>query len=85
MALAFLKAQAGHEAGKPIPASDEEWLEAQRRVFKSVDAPKKAGGVVAGGTVAASVAHHFDFSTPVIIAVALIAAAIAIAIWRSKK
>jgi hypothetical protein len=89
MGIAFLKAQSGHEAGKPIPAPDADWIEAQRRVFaqiaKNAAADKKAGGVVAGGTVAATVAHHFDFSTPIIIAVVLVAAAIAIAIWRSKK
>lgn len=85
MALAFLKAQAGHEAGKAIPAPDADWIEAQRRVFKNVAVPKKAGAVVAAGGAVATVAHHFDFSTPIIIAAVLVAAAIAIAIWRSKK
>jgi hypothetical protein len=33
MGIAFLKAQAGHEAGKPYPAPDADWVEAQRRVF----------------------------------------------------
>jgi hypothetical protein len=33
MGIAFLKAQAWHEAGKPYPAPDADWLEAQRRVF----------------------------------------------------
>jgi peptidoglycan hydrolase-like protein with peptidoglycan-binding domain len=33
MAIPFLKAQAGHEAGKPIPASQEDYIEAQRRVM----------------------------------------------------
>jgi hypothetical protein len=33
MGIAFLKAQAGHEAGKTYPAPDADWLEAQRRVF----------------------------------------------------
>ena len=33
MGIGFLKAQAGHEAGKPYPASDADWIEAQRRVF----------------------------------------------------
>lgn len=33
MAIAFLKAQAGHEAGTTYPAPDADWLEAQRRVF----------------------------------------------------
>jgi hypothetical protein len=36
MGLAFLKAQAGHEAGKPIPAPDADWIEAQRLVFNPV-------------------------------------------------
>lgn len=31
--IAFLKAQAWHEAGKRYPALDEDWVEAQRRVF----------------------------------------------------
>ena len=29
----FLKVQAAHEAGKPIPASDDDYIRAQRRVF----------------------------------------------------
>lgn len=31
--IAFLKAQAWHEAGRPYPAPDADWLEAQRIVF----------------------------------------------------
>jgi hypothetical protein len=33
MGIQFLKAQAGHEAGKRYPAPDGDWIEAQRRVF----------------------------------------------------
>lgn len=33
MGIAFLKAQAWHEAGKRYPASDADWIEAQRMVF----------------------------------------------------
>jgi hypothetical protein len=33
MAIPFLKAQAQHEAGKAIPASQEDYIEAQRRVM----------------------------------------------------
>lgn len=33
MGIAFLKAQAWHEAGKQYPAPDGDWLEAQRKVF----------------------------------------------------
>lgn len=59
--IAFLKAQAWHEAGKPYPAPDADWIEAQRRVFGgvlpqptpvSVAKPATAGGVVVTGTVA---------------------------------
>jgi hypothetical protein len=31
--LQFLKVQAGHEAGKPYPAPEADWVEAHRRVF----------------------------------------------------
>jgi hypothetical protein len=33
LGIAFLKAQAWHEAGKQYPAPDADWIEAQRRVF----------------------------------------------------
>lgn len=39
MGLAFLKAQAWHEAGKPYPAPEADWVEAQRRVFTGVVPP----------------------------------------------
>lgn len=63
--IAFLKAQAWHEAGKKYPAPDGDWIEAQRRVFsasppanagargKAVVSARTVGGVV-GGTVAAA-------------------------------
>jgi hypothetical protein len=34
LGIAFLKAQAWHEAGKQYPAPDADWIEAQRRVFE---------------------------------------------------
>lgn len=34
--IAFLKAQAWHEAGKPYPAPEADWIEARRRVFGKV-------------------------------------------------
>lgn len=37
--IAFLKAQAWHEAGKKYPAPDTDWIEAQRRVFGGAAAP----------------------------------------------
>ncbi len=36
LAIPFLKAQAGHEAGRTIPATQAEYLEAQRRVIQGV-------------------------------------------------
>jgi hypothetical protein len=33
MGIAFLKAQAWHEAGKPYPAPDADWIKAQSMVF----------------------------------------------------
>jgi hypothetical protein len=37
MGIAFLKAQAGHEAGKTYTATaDADWIEAQKRVFSGV-------------------------------------------------
>lgn len=33
MAIPFLKAQSGHEAGRPIPALETDWLEAQKLVM----------------------------------------------------
>jgi peptidoglycan hydrolase-like protein with peptidoglycan-binding domain len=44
--IAFLKAQAWHEAGKPYPAPDADWIEAQRRVFAN-DLPNTSAKNVA--------------------------------------
>lgn len=61
--IAFLKAQAWHEAGKPYPAPDADWLAAQRRVFAgavptvapSAPVAKTATtGTIAVGTVVAT-------------------------------
>ncbi|WP_457489083.1 hypothetical protein [Tardiphaga sp. P5_C10] len=60
MGIPFLKAQSGHEAGKPIPAPDADWIEARRRVFPAKTpvspAKKKAAAVVASSTVATTAA-----------------------------
>ncbi len=37
MGIAFLKAQAWHEAGKRYPAPDADWVEAQRRVMGNIE------------------------------------------------
>jgi hypothetical protein len=82
LAIPFLKAQSGHEAGKPIPAPDADWIEAQRRVFAPKPAPSKtkatvATGAVVAGTVAAS-AHHGLSATPIIL-IAFIVVALGVA------
>jgi hypothetical protein len=41
MGIPFLKAQAWHDAGKPYPAPDGDWVEARRRVFAG-DLPNTA-------------------------------------------
>lgn len=70
MGLAFLKAQAWHEAGKKYPAPDGDWIEAQRIVFLGLSAPtppakpvppkppvtKSDKAVVGGAVVAAGAA-----------------------------
>jgi len=83
MGIAFLKAQAGHEAGKPIPASDADWIEAQRRVFTKAATTKAAttAVVVNTATTTAAAGAHSSGASPVIIiciiAAGLIAAAVA--------
>ncbi len=94
--IKFLKAQAWHEAGKPYPAPDADWIEAQRRVFGAnpgtIAAPKpkksivkKSAGAVAAGGAAATAAHQSGLS-PVWIAVIGIAVAAAFFIvWKARK
>lgn len=41
MGIAFLKAQAWHEAGRRYPAPEADWIEAQRRVFAGAVPTKK--------------------------------------------
>lgn len=41
MGVGFLKAQAGHEAGKKYPAADGDWIEAQKKVFNKNPATAK--------------------------------------------
>lgn len=84
MGIGFLKAQAGHEAGERYPAPDADWIEAQRRVFKAVNAGKTAGAVVAAGTATAAAAHFM--SGPMIAAAVFsIAAVAALVIWFKHR
>lgn len=88
MAIPFLKAQAGHEAGKIYPAPDADWIEAQKRVFGSVTvtvtptapAPApvstKKTAVVLGSTAAAGAAAHAAGYSHTVVAVIVIAVAV---------
>lgn len=57
MGVAFLKAQSGHEAGKPIPAPAEDWIAAQKKVM-GVASPtvKSVTAAVATNTVTTTTA-----------------------------
>lgn len=84
MGIAFLKAQAGHEAGQKYPAPDADWIEAQKRVFKAANAGKVAGTVIATGTVAAAGAHFM--SGPMLAAAIFsIAAVAALVVWLKHR
>lgn len=82
--IAFMKAQAWHEAGKPYPMSDDEWKEAQRRVFATkapATATTKAATtavVVNTATATAAAQAHSSGASPVVI-ICIIAAGLIIA------
>ncbi len=74
--LEMMKAQAWHEAGKPYPMSDAEWVEAQRMVFsgKPAASPTKKAATTAvvvntATTTAAAQAHSSGASPAVIICI----------------
>ena len=86
--MAFLRAQAGHEAGKRIPATDMDWTNAQKRVFSNVPTPntvKKASGSVAAGGAAATAAHQSGLSVWWIVGIGAAVAVVAFLIWKFKK
>jgi hypothetical protein len=89
MAIAFLKAQAGHEAGKVYPAPDEDWTEAQKRVMSGVlptaNTVKKAVASVATGTVSGTTAGvQGGFSLPMAFAIGLGIALVIFLVWKFK-
>lgn len=86
LGAAFLKAQAWHEAGQKYPAPDEDWVEAQRRVFggKVTATVKKATvPVIAGGSAAVTAASN-GVAWPWIIGIAVVVAAIAFFVWKYR-
>lgn len=89
--IAFLKAQAWHEAGKEYPAPDADWLEAQRRVFDGASSAPikpvvKVAAPTTAGAGAALAAHQSGLGWQAIVAIALgIAVAIFLIIHFTKK
>lgn len=87
LGLKFLQVQAGHEAGKPIPAPAGDWAEAQRRVFARAKATtiKTAGGSVAAGGAAAGAAASSGLGWHWVVAIGVAVAVVAFLIWKFKK
>lgn len=87
MGIAFLKAQAWHEAGKQYPAPDADWIEAQKRVFSGVptaNTVKKAAGSVASVVPTAAAAHASGISLPIALAIAAGIALVGFLVWKFK-
>lgn len=89
LAIPFLKAQAWHEAGKRYPASDQDWVEAQKRVMGGVvptaNTVKKAAVSVATGTASGTAAGvQGGLSLPVAFAVGLGVALVIFLVWKFK-
>jgi hypothetical protein len=90
MGLKFLQVQAGHEAGKPIPAPQADWVEAQRRVFANQPPkprPKPADALipVVVSSTAGTTAHTAGFPLWAVIAIGIGAFAAFIAVKTFLK
>lgn len=86
--IAFLKAQAWHEAGKRYPAPDADWIEAQRRVFgkaATTKAAKAATAVVVVTTAASTVAAQTGVPWAVIIGAVVAVGIAGFFIWKSRR
>ncbi len=83
--IPFLKAQAYHEAGKPYPASEADWVEGRRRVFSQVKATAVIKKTVAAATVttttAATVATSSGSSLPIILAILAVGVIVSAIAW----
>lgn len=76
MGIAFLKAQAGHEAGETYPAPDADWITAQAKVFAPAPAIPKKTIVVATSAAAAGAAAHQAGASPSIVAAIVISVSV---------
>lgn len=83
LAIPFLKAQSGHEAGKTIPAPDADWIEAQRRVMSGKVPVKSAvntgtkPAIVVGTAASAGAAAHAAGASHTVVALIVIAVCVA--------
>lgn len=88
MGIAFLKAQAWHEAGKPYPAPEADWIAAQKRVFSGVptaNTVKKATVSVATGAASATAtAAQSGISLWLALAIGLGIALAVFVVWKFK-
>jgi hypothetical protein len=88
MAIGFLKAQAGHEAGKTYPAPDEDWTAAQKRVLSGVPTPntvKKASTSTGAVVPVVIAAHQSGISLPIALAIGLGLALVVFLVWKFKS
>jgi hypothetical protein len=87
--IAFLKAQAWHEAGKQYPAPDADWVEAQRRVFSGVptqNTVKKVAVSAASGIASGAAAGtQAGLSLPVMLAIGAGIAVVMFIVWKFRK
>lgn len=89
MALGFLKAQAWHEAGKRYPASDQDFINAQKRVMGGIlptkNTVKKAATSIATGTLTgATAASQGGFNLPVALAIGLGISVVIFLVWKFR-
>lgn len=88
MAMPFLKVQAAHEAGKPsIPAPENDWVVAQKRVFSKVptaDTVTKAGTSTATVGPTTVALHQSGLSLPVALAIGCAIALVVFLVWKFK-
>jgi hypothetical protein len=86
--LMFLKVQAAHEAGKPIPATDADYVAAQTRAYSGVPTKntiKKAGtSIVVGTATGTATGVQGGLSLPVALAIGLAVALVVFLVWKFK-
>jgi hypothetical protein len=85
--IKFLKVQAMHEAGQAIPASDADYLDAQRRVMGVASKVEKNTMPVVISTLptAATQTAGFPIWAVVLVAVLSIVGFVAWRVWKAKK